>query len=119
MAAKGKVKPERLPATEEAVKQHCLRAYLQVHDWMLLQTQSLDPTKFGWQVIDSTFHPIGTTAPIAPDALLKFICCSCKTECNNNRCGCKRSNVNCLTACKCNEDICKNRKDEEIILEDE
>ena len=35
-AAAGLIKPETLPPTEGAAAQHCLHAYLQTRDWMLL-----------------------------------------------------------------------------------
>ena len=47
-AAAGLTKPETLPPTEGAAKQHSLRAYLQTQDWMLLQSMSLDPSGYGW-----------------------------------------------------------------------
>ena len=28
--------------------QHALRAYFQYRDWLLLESQSLDPKEFGW-----------------------------------------------------------------------
>ena len=49
MCAKNNVQPERLPPTEGAVRQHCLRAYLQMSDWRELLCTSLDPWEFGWK----------------------------------------------------------------------
>ena len=47
MCAKNNVQPERLPTTEGAVRQHFLRAYLQMIDWRELLCTSLDPWEFG------------------------------------------------------------------------
>ncbi|KAI3378567.1 hypothetical protein SNEBB_000965 [Seison nebaliae] len=49
-AAAGLIKPETLPPTEGAAAQHSLRAYLQIRDWMVLQSMSLDPSDYGWTI---------------------------------------------------------------------
>ena len=41
MAAKGIVRPERMPPTKGAAEEHSLRAYLTAHEWMTLQNSSL------------------------------------------------------------------------------
>jgi hypothetical protein len=47
-AAAGLIKPEALSPTKGAAAQHSLRAYLQIQDWMLLKSMSLDPSDYGW-----------------------------------------------------------------------
>ena len=49
MAAKGAVTLSRLPPTAAAAREHFLRAYLQYRDWLLLESQSLDPIDYGWR----------------------------------------------------------------------
>ena len=43
----------------------------------------------------------------APDHLLEFVNCSCKSVCDLNRCACKRANLQCTELCKYRTD-CKN-----------
>ena len=49
-AAAGLIKSETLPPTEGAAAQHSLRAYLQIQDWMLLQSMSLNPDEYRWTI---------------------------------------------------------------------
>ena len=93
MCAKGVVRPERLPPTEGAVKQHSLRAYLQVRDWAELECSFLDPAAYGWRIEAGVFTPIGTLEPIAPGTLQNLISCACKTGCKNNTCSCRKNNM--------------------------
>ena len=39
--------------------------------------------------------------PIAPDSILSFINCGCKTGCSTNRCSCKKAGLKCSDLCKC------------------
>ena len=55
------------------------------------------------------YEPICMTEPAAPDSLLKFISCNCKTGCSSQRCSCKKNNVRCVTARgHCQGKECKN-----------
>ena len=49
----GVLRPEGLPPTDGAAAQHSLRAYLQLHDWIKLQSMSRDPTMYGWYITNS------------------------------------------------------------------
>ena len=99
MCAKGVVRPERLPPTDGAVKQHSLRVYLQVHDWTALECTSLNPLMYGWQTKSGIFTPTGTLDSIAPDSLRNLISCGCKTGCKNTTCSCRRNNMRCVPFC--------------------
>ena len=101
--AKGVFKPERLPPTTGAAIQHSLRAYLQYRDWLMLESQSMNPREYGWIFTDS-FEPVGSTEPIAPPTILEFISCNCQitvtgNSCENNRCACRRYGMKCIPAC--------------------
>ena len=37
----------------------------------------LDPTKYGWRLIDGQLEPIATLLPVAPSSLLKLSKCPC------------------------------------------
>ena len=103
LTAKKAFKPEKLPPTRDAATQHILRAYLQFHDWMMLQSQSMDPTVYGWRR-ESKFEPIGMLNAIAPEALLKLIFCNCRftdevQSCSTGRCTCRKHGMKCIPAC--------------------
>ena len=103
LMAKGVFKPERLPPTTGAAIQHSLRAYLQYRDWLMLESQSMNPREYGWIFTDS-FEPVGSTEPIAPPTILEFISCNCQitvtgNSCENNRCSCRRYGMKCIPAC--------------------
>ena len=106
----GVLRPESLPPTVGAAKQHSLRAYLQIQDWILLKTMSRDPTKYGWYVTSAgTYEPILTDNPIAPKNLVKLVSCNCGGDCSTKRCYCRKNNVKCISACgSCLEKQCKN-----------
>ena len=49
MIAKKTLNPARLPPTTSAATEHILRAYLQYHNWAMLNTTSLNPCDYGWE----------------------------------------------------------------------
>ena len=121
-AAVGKIAPERLPPIEGAAKQHSLRAYIQTRDWLLLDSQSKNPENYGWKrTADGSFEPVATTDPIAPQSILKIISCNCKAEkkrCGGTRCGCKKFQVKCCSACgTCHGIDCLNSIQDRNIIE--
>ena len=106
----GVLRPEGLPPTDGAAAQHSLRAYLQLHDWIKLQSMSRDPTMYGWYITNSgRYEPIPTLDEIAPPGLLKFISFNCAGNYSTKRCSCRKNNVKCISACgKCHGNSCKN-----------
>ena len=67
MSVNGTLKPEYLPPTDGSVEQHILRAHLQYHDWLLLNSMTLPPTEYGWKLnAENCFEPIATTCEIVP-----------------------------------------------------
>ena len=103
MAAKGKILPQKLPPTVAAAREHSLRAYLQYRDWILLETQSLPPIEYGWRKgNDKSWEPIPSSGNIAPESLLKLICCNCTASgsaCATNICSCRKFGFKWLSAC--------------------
>lgn len=99
MAATKMVKPEYLPPTEGAVRQHTLRAFLQYHDWILLGSMTLSPCDYGWKIKDGKYTPILTEEEVAPPELLKLTICNCKKGCKTSRCSCKSMGLKCIPAC--------------------
>jgi len=47
-------------------------------------------------------------SPVAPDSLLKLVRCQCKSNCDTQRCSCKRNELECSTACGECKGLCRN-----------
>ena len=109
-AASGKLNPQSLPPTEGAAKQHALRAYLQLWDWITLECMHFDPLHYGWRVNDKNeYEPIPSLDPIAPKHLLELTHCNCQKNCYNRRCSCKKNDMRCISACGyCKGTSCSN-----------
>ena len=102
-----------LPPTSAAAEQHSYRVYLQVQEWL---GNCLDPTKWGWSMIEKSLKPIPTTKEVAPLKLLNLISCNCKVACNK-RCKCAQFGMHCSAMCgECQGTNCENSV--EIILEE-
>ena len=81
VAKKKKLNPSRLPPTTSSARQHIMRSYLQYHNWIILDTASMNPLEWGLQLNPGRlYRPIPSKASLAPDTLLKVICCSCSVE---------------------------------------
>ena len=70
------IQPQLLPlwigdgTTEEAVRQHSYRVYLQISDWKCFGTV-LDPLDWEWYLgDDAEFHPVANLKAPAPDDIL-------------------------------------------------
>ena len=102
IATKEEIKLEMLAPSEGSANQHSYRVYLQVMDWTFLEDAHYDPLDWGWTLRGNIFHPIYTDEPVAPDDLLKFICCKCKPSTKNpcsTNCSCKKNGLYCVAAC--------------------
>ena len=84
-----------LPPTSAAAKQHFLRTYLQVQEWL---GNSLQPTNWGWQMKNELLVPFPTELDAATSKLLKMIRCGCRAGCMA-RCSCKRAGLPCSAMC--------------------
>ena len=106
----GVLKPENLPPTDGAARQHSLQAYLRLQDWLVLQSMSRDPKEYGWYLTTGgAYEPFLKTDAIAPANLLKFVSFNCSGNCTTKRCSCKKNNVKCILACgTCHGNQCKN-----------
>ncbi len=122
-ASKGKIDPDRLPPTENATAQHSLRVHLQVAVWKHLNTSVLEPIGRGWELDgNKKLRPKMLTGCIAPDNLLKGICCNCKEgerQCQTMKCSCIRAGMSCVSACGVCCGHCSNGVDVEEVDSDE
>jgi hypothetical protein len=85
----------------------------------MLESQSLDPIDYGL-IFTGAFEPLGSTEPIVPSSILKFISCNCQRTATensreNNRCSCKRFGLKCISACgNCHGLNCPNSIAQEV-----
>jgi hypothetical protein len=113
-----KIQPERLPPTQRSAAFHSMRVHLQVLIWKSLNSIALNPCDWGWKSEMNQLIPIETDISSAPEEMLKFIRCKCKTDsrqpCGNNTCSCRKHGLQCVTACKnCQGHECMNGRVEE------
>ena len=103
---RGRKKPptlKKLPATDANLQLHVFRADLQ----MLLSKaadqrdppeETRDIANFDWSIDGSIITPTVSTAPVAPQALLDVVSCSCTAEgkaCSGTRCSCTNEGFSC------------------------
>ena len=75
---------------------------LQVMIWKSLNVVHMGPCE--WFVEDGLLSPVMTDMAPAPNDLLKYVRCKCKTSSTNpyntNLCSCQKSRLKCVTACR-------------------
>ena len=108
------IHPRVLPPTSAANKYHSFRVYHQVQQW---KDNQLDPEKWGWKVFDGKMIPLQTDLPPAPQTLLQLVRCSCKTGCNDLRCGCRKQGLSCSLVCSGCKGVCDNGRETENVTE--
>lgn len=99
----------KIISTVDALEQHMKKIYLQVQYWIHGEENcSLNPTDWGWKLVNGTYEPISMTRDPAPAKLLVNVSCGCKTGCGA-RCGCRKNGISCTLACKvCQGTTCSN-----------
>ena len=107
---------EVLPPTERAAYHHSLRVHLQVCQWKYLNNHIVDPTEWGWCLQGGSLTPIKTDLEAAPEWLMKYIRCNCKTSsrntCLTNYCTCRKNGLKCVAACgDCNGEAYHNKRE--------
>lgn len=94
---------EAIPPTDDAFKQHVLRALFQTHIWVSADNPTprpLDPFKYGWTTVLGKTKPTLMTNNHVPANLNKDKYCKCKKRCVRN-CSCKKFGLQCDIACTC------------------
>ncbi|KAK3910373.1 Putative pyruvate, phosphate dikinase regulatory protein [Frankliniella fusca] len=96
-----------LPPTSDRARQHSLRVYLTVQDWL---GNSLDPTQWGWYRGERSLHPVPSKLSPAPQELLHLIAGNFKAGCRaGSGCSCRKAELPCTPACgKCRGERCSN-----------
>ena len=96
--------PNALPPTRDALYQHIKRSNLQsliCHMANIPRPVLPDPTECGYEMSDIGLKPILMTEDPIPNSALKIVSCNCKTNCNTNRCGCRKVGLSCNLHCGC------------------
>ncbi|GFY75699.1 uncharacterized protein TNIN_370461 [Trichonephila inaurata madagascariensis] len=109
------VQLSNLPPTSVAAHQHINRVYYQVQSWL---ENDLKPQEWGWILRNEFLEPITTVLSPSPDELLNTIYCNCKNGCGS-RCECKKSGLQCSSACQCNGQACFNASRYESDLDED
>ena len=89
------LKPESLPPTSAAAKQHSYRTLHTVQQWL---GNNFNPTEWGWALTDDILVPVGTDQPVAPECLLNMVSCGCKAGCGR-ACSCRKLGLHCSQMC--------------------
>ena len=102
--------PEALPPTQDALKQHLLRAHLQAFVWYQsceAKPVTLSPDEYGWKLGEGEKPvPVWVTQRATP--CTDLVCCKCKTGCKRVTCTCVKNALMCIKSCSCNGKGCKN-----------
>ena len=97
--------PSALPPTSDALQFHTKRCHLQSMVWFQADTADMTlppPTSLGWKVVQGDLMPELMSLDPIPVSCLEIISCQCAKGCGTLRCKCKKSNLRCTGACKCN-----------------
>ena len=99
---------KKRPPTDANLQLHVLRAHLQMLLWKAADQhdppeEAQNIANFGWSIEGSAITTAVSTAPVAPQALLDAVSCSCTTECkacSGTRCSCNSAGLSCTDYCK-------------------
>ncbi|KAK3098071.1 hypothetical protein FSP39_015885 [Pinctada imbricata] len=102
-------KVSALPPTSANLKQHAMRAHLQVMLWKAANRQgppieAMDITNFGWTFEDGFPVPVIDQGIPAPPELTEVIRCQCKAQdkkCGKETCSCHKDKLSCTSYCNC------------------
>ena len=114
MFATRSTQSSHLPPCQDALRKHIARANYQAGIWRRsLEPQPVIPEPHGhnqgW-VLDSNEDLLvdWLSLPSAPECVLEFVSCGCRTGCMLGRCSCHRQSLPCTDVCSCS-DVCTNR----------
>ena len=77
-------------------------------EWINL-SKGFNPGKWGWKFDSGRLAPCATNLTRTPESLLKITRCTCKTDCNSERCSCCRHGLSFAMSYKfCKDVTCSN-----------
>ena len=88
----------KLPPTSAALKYRIFRSHFMalVLKRCNVSVQNLPhPAGFGWELENGSLVPIMTDDLPAPTGLIELVMCSCKTQCQTDRCSCRKNKLTC------------------------
>jgi hypothetical protein len=110
------VEPQMLPPSSAAARYHSHCVYYQVMEWR--GELEMDPTEWGWHVVNNTYMPTTTDLPAAPSELLDIIFCGCRKDCSSRKCSCRKYGIACTSVCsECRGTSCSNSQISDITEE--
>lgn len=102
----GKCSDDVLHPTCDSLVKHIERENFQTASWsQCLAAQVLLPSPVGngWQLTNGELEIVWMTRPPAPDSLLEYVECKCKTGCKTQRSSCQKANLKCTDLCSCSD----------------
>ncbi len=106
--------------TSTAYRSELERVNFQAYIWNQCLSPNLNlplPENNGWLVSNGQLEISWMTKQTAPDTLLEFVQCKCKTGCETMRCSCLKTGLNCTDFCQCVN--CQNGKEDDNSDEDD
>ena len=101
----GKYEEELLPPNQDSLNQHARRANYQCYIWRHAHRPMLHVPSFynhGWKREGEGSVAVDwMTIPAAPESVLEFVNCKCKSGCENKRCSCIKASLKCSDLCQC------------------
>eukprot|EP00794_Sanderia_malayensis_P012433 gene12433-13718_t len=100
----GKYSDDALPPNRDTLWKHIERANYQSAIWnncLAAELQIPSPVGNGWEILDGQLTIVWMTQPPAPDSLLDFVSCKCKTGCKSQKCSCLKADLQCTELCLC------------------
>ena len=102
----GKYEEELLPPNQDSLNQHARRANYQCYIWQHAAQAMLHVPSFynhGWkrELGEDSVAIDWMTNPPAPESVLEFVNCKCKSGCANKRCSCVKASLKSSELCKC------------------
>ncbi len=94
-----------LPPTSHATTGHIIRAFYSTYNQInCLSALTLNPTDFGFELVDGLLVPDRFYLPLPDDVA---IVCTC-VKCSTTRCVCRQTDAKCCEFCKCQTEQVKN-----------
>ena len=96
--------PNKLPPTEDELRQHIKRANYQAFVWkraLDVNPNIPSPVGNGWCLTENCLEVKWMENRPAPDAVLELVTCSCRKSNCNESCQCRMLSMECTDVCKC------------------
>ena len=105
--------PENIPPTQDALRQHLLRAHYQALMWKKANIANPDIPSLltcGWHLRENKLMPILMTKEQIKAEFVTIVTCACTLKghlCQTTQCKCKKNGLRCTSPCRC-IDWCRN-----------